>query len=371
MSLTTGPDQLAPLLRAVARLRPPGPLDPALVDALAALIAPAAAPQTGAQHGGKTANAAPESTLGALIAQTVPLAIAAARTAALQKDPTTTTPPARQRSHDPDQLVARASVLQQLAGRADLAAPTRGAARSGVEAQRSSAEAPGAAAPLESLFAPGRVRAILRELATVSTPNGDADIAAAVALIARAEPVATLPRKMVSALGHSVHLLFDTGPAMLPFSRDKQQLAASAMRLLGKDRVRVADFIGGPQQGLRGQGQVRWAPMHWPGRGSAVMVISDLGIGAGSSAGLRVSSGAGSGVGSGAGLGAALASLDAWQGFQSEARRRGLRSVVLIPYPSARWPASAAGFGTALAWDAASGVQALRRSARAHAGVQR
>jgi hypothetical protein len=162
---------------------------------------------------------------------------------------------------------------------------------------------------------------------------------------ARAEPADRLPRRLVSTLGHSVQLLFDAGPAMLPFARDKQQLAATATRLLGRDRVRVADFIGNPLQGVRAQRQVRWDDLRWPGRRSALVVVSDLGMG---------------------NSGGAEAQLHAheWQRFIDEAHRRGLRSVVLIPYARERWPEAARGFGTALTWDLGTGVQALHKSAR-------
>jgi hypothetical protein len=91
---------------------------------------------------------------------------------------------------------------------------------------------------------------------------------------------------------------------------------------------------------------VRWQPLRWPGRGSTLVVISDLGIGDGHLAG---------GLGSEAG----------WA-FLEACARRGLRSVALIPYAPERWPPVAAGFDAALTWDLNTGVQALRRSMRQH-----
>ena len=203
----------------------------------------------------------------------------------------------------------------------------------------------GLGAPVESLFPAGRVRGILREVATVTTEGAQPDIAEAVRLIARAQPIAAMPRQRLTALGHSILLLFDAGPAMLPFTRDKQQLAATAARVLGRDRVRVADFIADPLQGVRAQRSVRWEMLHWPGRGSSVIVVADLGLGSEGAA----------------------AAPEQWQPFIAEAHRQGLRTVLLIPYPRARWPAAAKLFDAALTWDLKTGVQALRRAARRRA----
>ena len=230
-----------------------------------------------------------------------------------------------------------------LADHAELAAPHTSTADAANPSARSTAEAAGSAAPLDTLFPPGRVRAILRELATLTSASGEVDVAAAIRLIARAAAIDRLPRLRISRLGHSVHLLFDAGPAMLPFTHDKQQLAATATRLLGPDRVRIADFIGTPLADVRAQHQMRWQPLRWPARHSALVVVSDLGLGSGPDV-HRLA--------------------DAWQTFADQARLRGLRSVLLIPYDRARWPRGASAFGTTLTWDLPSGVQALRRSAR-------
>lgn len=337
-------DHLATLLRAVALLRPAGALDPALVAALARLVAPAARQAAAKPIALRLPAAAPAA---ARAEATTPVDPAPVPLTA-QVTPSTPVEDApvsrpRPRPLDPNRLLALPSELLQIAERADLAT-RQGAAAEAVDAPQPPMETSAKTAPLESLFAPGRVRAILRELSTLVTPSGQPDIAAVVALIARAEPVERLPQRLVSTLGHSVLLLFDAGPSMLPFSRDKQQFAATATRLLGRDRVRVADFIGDPLKAVRAQRQVRWEPMHWPGRQSSVVVVGDLGVGRGTSA--------------------AALQADDWARFLDEARRRGLRTVLLIPYGRDRWPAMAHAFGTALTWDGATGVQALRRRMR-------
>ena len=344
--------QLAALLRAVAQLHPAGPPDLALVAALAGLFS-SAQPNTlaGPAGDGLAAGSSTAPPLASAAPTTPPPRLAPTSPAGSS---TTLRPGTASHSvtgHAPlvtqeDGLVAQPSTLARLAGPADLATPQQGQPGSS-SAPRSGSEPAGPGAPLESLFAPRRVRAILRGLATLDTASGALDIAAAVALIARAQPIHVLPQRLISTLGHTVQLLLDAGPAMLPFSHDQSQLAASATRLLGRDRVRVADFIGHPGQGVRAQRQVRWAPLQWPGRRSALLVVSDLGLGSGQAS--------------------ALAS--AWQRFVDDAHQRGLRSVLLIPYPTARWPAVAHAFGTTLSWDLVTGVQALRRSQRAGPGA--
>ncbi|MFT3953312.1 MAG: hypothetical protein QM722_02555 [Piscinibacter sp.] len=334
--------QVATLVRALARLRSGAADDAALLDALAALTLPAAAADLAATR--RAGDAVPPRKPTRPASPAPDLAVspgpAAAAPLPVEADAEPSARP-RPRAAADGQLVAEPSALQLLVERADLITPERSPAGATAQAP-ARAEAANTSAPLESLFAAGRVRGILREMSTLASASGAPDIAAVVRRIARAEPITRLPRLRVSTLGHAVLWLFDAGPAMLPFASDKQQLAATATRLLGRDRVRIADFIGDPLQAVRAQRQVRWSALHWPPRGSALVVVSDLGLGGREST-----------------LNAA-----AWRRFQQEARRRGLRSVLLIPYEQARWPDAAAGFDTTLAWDLASGVQALRRRRR-------
>lgn len=332
-------ERLTTLLRAASRLRVENTSGEALVDALADLIlrepvdtslrrveistGPPPPPSPSSFEGDRARSVAPATIRP--VAPPQPKKTSHRRSSSSKRRP-----PAGPRSW-----------LLQLAIRADLDVP-RAVGVSQAAIAGAALESP-AQAPLESLFASGRVRAILRELATRRQRIGEVDIAAAVALMTRGEPIARVPRRLLSSLGHTVQLLFDSGPLMLPFARDKQQLLASATRVIGRDRLRAADFVGTPLDGIRAQRQVRWDAMRWPDRRSAVIVVSDLGCGVEGEAGLR---------------------FDAWMRFGHEAAARGLRTFVLIPYPRDRWPDASAAFGTALTWDIATGVQALRRSRR-------
>lgn len=339
-------DSLAAMVRAVARLRPRGALDPALVNALAELVAPTADHNTVEidAPAGQGPDARDRRAAEPAQAPEIKNPPRVAHPSTTPDDDALPSVALRPAAPDPMKLVALVSTMVQMAERADLASPTRSPGASNNAEPGHGTDSQGPVDPLESLFPAGRVRAILRDMATISTPSGHIDIQAAVAMIARAEPVQSLPVQMKSSLGHTIQLLFDAGPSMLPFSRDKHQLAATALRLLGKDRVRVSDFIGDPGRGVRAQRQVRWEPLRWPGRGSTLLVVSDLGIAAGHTQEHEAH--------------------EAWAALLAEADQRGVRTLALIPYTRERWPAAAARFGVALTWDLATGVQLLRRATR-------
>ncbi|MBL8343085.1 MAG: hypothetical protein JNL30_16580 [Rubrivivax sp.] len=332
------------LVRAMARLRTTAAHDGLLLDTLASMVAPVAPaplvlpPQRLGPGAPTSAAPAPASSPSPTDAPRVPRAQAGeAPVGASARAGLGNTGRAQRLQSEPCSLTL-------LGEQADWVPPRRAAARSVAPASPAPGDGAAPAAALESLFAPRRVRGILREMTALTTPRGAPDVDALVRMVARARPITRLPRKKVTVLGHTVQWLFDAGPAMLPFAGDKQQLAATALRLLGRDRVRIADFIGHPAQGVRAQRQVRWQPMHWPTPGSTVVLVGDLGLGA--LEGERMSS--------------------AWREFAGECRRRQLRCVAVIPYPHTRWPPAAAAFDGALTWDLATGVQGLRRERRSH-----
>jgi len=339
-------DQLITLIRAVVSLRL-GTSDDELIAALAALILTPPA-----------SRAVSRNPMTAVEARQRPQAIATPVPAVFEpaKPPLR---PQRDRGGSSDTsrgsrkkdagLIGRPSILRKVDERADLQTPRRSTGDASQTASRQVAEPSGPAAPLESLFPAGRVRGILRELATLRSASGPPDMDAAIALIARGMPIQRLPRRVVSVLGHSVQLLFDAGPAMLPFTRDKQQLAATTIRTFGRDRGRVADFMSTPLNRVRVQRQVRWDELRWPVRGSTIVVVTDLGIGSDETE---------------------AGHSREWNRFVEESDRRGLRSVVLIPYGPERWPQAADAFGTALTWDLETGVQDLHKRARSRQRVR-
>lgn len=332
------------LLQAVAGLHPQGAPDEGLIDALSRLTAMPPLSVDGAAPAQRSPQAAlPPAPAELILAATLSPRDNVVKPGPVQSLHNIQEPiPEMWRANGPS--ITLESQIELIVEQAGLAAPA-GHVRVHVEAGVATGnDTPPIAAPSEGLFPPNRARAILRELSTLPAPSHTPDIAAAVGRIARALPITDMPRRMVSVLGHEVQLLFDAGPGMLPFTRDKQQLASTAMRVLGSDRVRVADFLGAPTRGVRPQRQVHWSDLRWPGRRSAVLVISDLGIGEQADG--------------------AWPMADAWLEFLNEAAWRDLRTAVLIPYPHQRWPAIADRFGTAQTWDLNAGVQSLRRALR-------
>jgi hypothetical protein len=345
-------DTLTTLVRTLAHLRSPqesdavDTLDPALVQQLLELLepTPVAANQTVKR---KASSGQPRtSTVSATTTPTQTQARPATPRPDLP-DRTTSEPTVdkvRTTSQSTQKLVGLPASLVPVIERADLKPPERQTESSGRHGPVANTEAPATHAPMDSLFPAGRVRAILRDMATVSTPSGELDTRRAIAQLARGDAITALPQRHRRTLSPSIGLLFDAGPTMLPFSRDKQQLGATALRLLGKERVRIADFIGSPSQGVRAQRQVRWEALRWPVRGATLVVISDLGIGA-----PHLSD----------------AEHD-WAPWLREAHGRGIRTLALIPYEASRWPAVAQGFDLAMSWDLSTGVQAVRRLMRQH-----
>jgi hypothetical protein len=113
---------------------------------------------------------------------------------------------------------------------------------------------------------------------------------------------------------------------------------------MGEDRIRIADFIIDPLKGVRPRGQVKWVPLSWPTPPAAFVVVSDLGEGKKQTAG--------------------AVDQEIWRTFLQKAKAQGVSTILLNPYPQDRWPHVTQAFDIALTWEAASGVQALRRTQR-------
>lgn len=334
------------LLRATARLHPNGDVDPHLIEALGRLIAPH-------RRGGPSPirqNRQPAGTARAHGSEDKPQDsqknVQADPLASSLRQPGAAKPKAatRQKRDRGDNLVAIESELVLISEQADLVVEQQGKAAQDRRRRSAPVEPPTVSPPVADLFPDVRVRAVMREMATLSIPSGRPDLQAAVKLISSGRPIEKMPQLLMSALPHAILWLFEAGPTMLPFSRDKQQLARTTIRLLGEDRIRIADFIADPMKGIRPRGQVKWQPLRWPSRHSAIVVVSDLGIG-----GTQVID---------------VNSQHVWMTLLEEAERRGIHMVLLNPYEPDRWPAVSAAFDTTLTWDTETGVQELRHKRR-------
>ncbi|MES9993172.1 MAG: hypothetical protein ABW098_14545 [Candidatus Thiodiazotropha sp.] len=338
------------LVRATAYLHPEGDVDPQLIEALARLFSSGRASEAVAARYIKRPQRAAQQAMPTSKADVVRDVSDSDKSAPPMRQPqvSSTGSPRPKRQDSGDQLVAIDSVLTQIYEKADLEVEHRDAAPQGQTERGVDAEARTASPPVDDLFPVHRVRAVMREMSTLPMPSGRPDLRAAVKLIASGRPIYRMPESLATALPHSMLWLFESGPTMLPFSRDKQQLARTVVRLLGEDRIRIADFIADPLKGVRSRGQVRWQPLHWPSRDSAIVIVSDLGIGNSQSVD---------------GL-----SQSVWMSFLEEADRRGVSTVLLNPYADKRWPSLCSRFDTALTWDTTTGVQSLRHTRRSGKG---
>jgi len=147
--------------------------------------------------------------------------------------------------------------------------------------------------PAEPLFSPWHERAILSTLAKVRCPGPEVDTPAVTRMLARREAVVAMPVLAEPTTRLGARLWVDYGPGMRLFRRDLRWLAAALRRVVGQDAVTVEPFRDTLPERAAG----------------AVLVATDLGIGAGSP------------------IPPAAWPPDA---------------VFLVPYPRSRWPAWAA-----------------------------
>ena len=188
-------------------------------------------------------------------------------------------------------------------------------------------------APFPPLLNPGWTRSILSTALMRPARIGALDVRSVIERIARGEAISRLPQQTLSVVAPLVHVLLDVGPGMLPFLEDQRGLLEVLRRVVGKHAVEVAHFSGVPLRagiGLPG----KWRAFR-PARGSAVLVVTDLGLARG-------------------GLGSVP--LPSWSQFLRGARQDGAPVVGLVPYPATRWPRELSKMMHLLHWDRATPV---------------
>lgn len=212
-------------------------------------------------------------------------------------------------------------------------------------------DSPVAAAPPGSadLLPTGQQRAILSALCRSPAATGDIDVEELVERIARREPVRRLPLRAVPTTRRGVQVLVDFGEGMRPFVRDQRDVVRALERLAGPDGFDVLRFAGTPLDPPgAGPGPVwTWRPYRPPLAGQPVVVLSDLGAGAGHPHRPAVTA--------------------HWMAFAAQLRAAGNQMVALVPVPATRIPAELRAAVPVLVWDrttrVADAVQATRRCA--------
>lgn len=197
---------------------------------------------------------------------------------------------------------------------------------------------------LDPLLRPTSTRAILSAILSTDIPRG-IDIDRSVERIAGREPLDRIPVRTVRSVRRGAQILLDKSGGMAPFFHDQSVLTDAIVRVLGRQAVSVASFIGVPQRGLL-RGMRRTRPYQTPPRSAPILLLTDLGI-----ADAHGSDGS---------------TIEEWLALVHVARRAGCPLLALVPYPPKRWPRELHTGMTMLWWDRTltAAIAGRRRRAR-------
>ncbi|WP_369275944.1 hypothetical protein AB5J55_43860 [Streptomyces sp. R11] len=135
--------------------------------------------------------------------------------------------------------------------------------------------------PYESLLPPSSEAATLHVLVSRMPPEGPVDLDRLLDRLAGNVAVEELPRQPVRTLRFGVQILVDLGEGMEPFWRDEMD---GVTAIAGRQSCQVRYFSGCPlHRSGEGAGWT-WKPYRPPARGAKVLVLSDFGCNADSSA---------------------------------------------------------------------------------------
>jgi len=196
--------------------------------------------------------------------------------------------------------------------------------------------------PIEPLLLPTWLRGIASAALSVSLPDGPPDVERVVDEIARGHAITDVPRQRMPTLRLGVQLLVDRSVRMTPFAKDQEWLDEALRRVLGDERVQRHHFTGAPPadddvDATREETR-RYQP---PPPGTPVLALTDLGIGQPI-------------------FDPSWVAPDDWLAFAGLLRRAGCPLVVLVPYPSSRWPRRLARELTILQWDRVTSAATIR-----------
>jgi len=200
------------------------------------------------------------------------------------------------------------------------------------------------------LLAPGRRRAILGALCSGPAATAEVDVGAVVPLLARREPLRTLPMLVRPTTRRGTQLLVDHGPAMTPFARDEDDVRAAITQIVGADGLDVLRFAGTPLDPPgAGSGPLwTWRSYRPRPHGGPVVALTDLGALA-----PRVDR---------------TATEARWVRFAMLLREAGCPFVALCPAPVGRLPRSIRTAIAVVTWDRATSVRDAVRAARRAGG---
>jgi len=202
--------------------------------------------------------------------------------------------------------------------------------------------------PFLPLLRPHWTRAILGTALATPAEEGVVNVPRVIDILARNEPLTALPRLHVPTLRRGAHVLADAGPSMMPFVRDTEWWISTVRRVAGRERITVQYFTGVPSRGvLDADGSV--VPHVPPSNGAPVILLTDLGVGAGT---------------------VDPPSASEWIDFAQSMRRSGSTVIAFVPYPPSRWPRDLARSISIVQWDRSTHIGRVR-AALARAGAAR
>ena len=192
--------------------------------------------------------------------------------------------------------------------------------------------------PFSPLLDSNRSRALLSVLARVERP-GAADLDALVEIMASFRPLLALPHRTEDvAIG--IEVLVDVSENMSVFARDQRRIVSDLRRAIGRQRVRVYNFveppIGGVVTAFLTSRQVK--PML---SGCDVLILSDLGIGG--CVGPFVTG-----------------TIGRWRAFVAAASNASTKISALVPYPRHRWPPALVDMMTVVQWNETMSVRSVK-----------
>jgi hypothetical protein len=197
----------------------------------------------------------------------------------------------------------------------------------------------------EPLLAPGWVRSVLSGALATLASEGPLDVERLVRAVARAAPMRRVPCRPWPTLARGVQVLVDRSEAMSPFARDQSWLVAQIRAVAGRETTRVLFFDGLPAWGAGTGSRRLWReyhPWHTPPPGTAVLLVSDLGMGPSL-------------------FGARSAGVTLWRQFAEDLAHAGCPAVAFVPYGPGRWPRELRRAFHLLHWDPHTSVHTVRR----------
>jgi hypothetical protein len=196
--------------------------------------------------------------------------------------------------------------------------------------------------PLEPLFNPRWSRHIVSGALSVRRPEGPLDVEAICRHVGRGEAFRQVPRRLWPTLRRRLHVLVDYGEGMEPYHRDQSQLLEALRKVVGLPRMKVFGFVGHPSRGVGNGLVLDWQPYHWPESGTAVLLLSDLGL-----APIRVREG--------------KVTVSEWVAFVRHLSLAGSPVLCITPHDPKRFPQRLRRWVTVIRWDRSTSPGKIRR----------